>query len=268
MASLTNENTSQSDVDNNDIVRIQAKEEWLKTVPKIVEKTRHPHALQIMSYLASSAAGAPYPDGCRALERKRAGDVFLVPILFQQDQCCPIWQGLIQDSTSIGYFIRPDIIMLRHTIPCSSLWRGLILLHEASHAYQCINNHGEMSASKAEEECRVFDFENRIIEMMFGESYNKIMRKAIAVLKKEKCVTQQCLRISTDPLELFTEDLEKLYGPPYSDEERELRRTTFITHVYFSFFSKYYSGSTSRYLKKRFAELVLTPKVPFNHSSH
>lgn len=266
MTSLTNgcppEDASPSDISHNDMLRIKAKEEWLETIPEIVNKTKHPHALQLMSFLASSAAGATHPEGYRALEGKTAGSVCLVPILFQQDQCDPIWQGLIQHNESMAYFILPDIIMLRHTIPCSSLWRGLVLLHEASHAYQHIDSRTKtfVICPKAEEECRVYSFENRLIEMLFGESYNKIIRKATAVLVKEKCVSTQELVIRPGPLEIFTEGLEKLYGPPYSDEEKKLRHTTFVTHAYFSFFTEYHRNDSS-YLRKRFAEMVLTPNV-------
>ena len=104
----------------------------------------------------------------------------------------------------------------------------------------------------------MYSFQNRLIEMLFSESYNKIMRKAIAVLAKEKCIRTEGLLIRSEELEIFTASLERLYGQPYSDEEKKLRHLMFVTHAYFSFFTEHYRNHLS-YLKRRFVEIVLTP---------
>lgn len=242
----------QCDPGNNELIRIKAKEEWIKTASVIAERTKHRYALELIPFLASSVTGEPHPDGYALLEEKDEWSVAFVPIIGEEDSCSQSWRTLIQNDHAIAFFTRPDFITVRLDTPCSPLWKGFILLHEASHAHQCIHCVVE---DKIQEECRVYIFENRLVEMMFGESYNKILRKAVVTLFREKCISNGKLWVLPVLRELYTASLENLYGPSLSEDEKVVRFGTFMIHAYFEFFTKYYKNDVQQ-LRTRLLEMI------------
>lgn len=244
--------------DFNDRVRIEAKNEWLKNAADLARKTKHFHARQIMEILETSATAAPHPDGLRCLEKKGQNAPFVVPLLTDEDALCPQWKRLIESGQSVAYFIRElHAIVVRHNSSCSPVWRGLIFLHEASHAYQSLTN-PEAMTDLGEEESRVYAFENRLIEMLFGAAYSSILEEAVSLLEREAPVRNGKVEARFGPLLPFIQKVETVYGPALSEEEKRARHACFVTHAYFSLFDR--RSSESQNLKRAFAAAILVPK--------
>ncbi|MFA6459194.1 MAG: hypothetical protein WCV79_02225 [Candidatus Paceibacterota bacterium] len=238
--------------------RITVKKEWVQAANSIAERTKHFHARQLCQFLNGSAAAAPHANGCRVLERKESTGVFIIPVMSDSDNRCSNWDRLISSDKSVAYYLEDlHSIVVREHAPCTPIWRGLILLHEASHAFQKMTQPSLMH-DKAIEEQRVYAFENRLIEMLFGSKYSHILRNAVNTIDKNRFRSESKIVAEFGWLLPFIEDLDELYGPALSQAETRARHACFVTHVYFTLFEEIF-GDQQAMLKRVFTQKVLVP---------
>lgn len=226
--------------------------EWFEAAHQIVLQTQDKEAEKIYRFVSDNAALAePHEKGAKILRTAESGNsqFFLVPILPDDKKMKgKLWKKYTAENAVAANFI-PDVrmLILKSHIPTSSLWRGLIVIHEGNHAL--IESQGGYPDPEGNEE-RAYCYEerdthalqNRLMSKMGGPEYEALLREEVE--RQRKAVLEKGLEpgkafMGRSP---YNPKLDIIFGKAESEFEKAGRATHVWIHGVFQFIEQFSKG--------------------------
>jgi hypothetical protein len=213
---------------------------------KVVDLTQDAEAKTLYSFLQTEAViVAPifYQGGVKILVCGKPSDkdYLFAFVVFTKDLAMDASFRARMTKEAVGAFYNPDTktMILKEWSNFSGLWTGLLLLHEARHAYENIFSPYDWHDPQlfCRHERTTHEFENRLLAKIGGQAYAKILAREMAriehTLDSGKVDWRQGLvNIAKIP------GLDKVFGPSVSPYENDARCTHIWIDAYFHFFEK------------------------------
>jgi hypothetical protein len=164
---------------------------------------------------------------------------FNIVVLTDKDKNLKLWGEMIKSRQAAGYSGSSKTLALVENAPISPLFKGIDFLHEVKHWMidpDGLANADVMSYCRAE--VVVHTFENRILLKIGGEPYQKLLDER----------TEEMLRQAKDPnvdvlpYAHYIQELNKIFGPSFSDQETLTRTAGFETGVVFQMVDRKFTG--------------------------
>ena len=223
------------------------RDEWFAAAQKVADQTGDPQALEIIRFLKeNSVLAEPRINGyIKILEKPRGPNwCVLVPFTEKDVAMGGIWATRSSGSaTHAAASFMPDsrIIVIKSQVPCSEIWKGLLLLHEGNHAYCYIHERYDWQNDVvfSEKERDTHEFENRITAKIGGKAYDDFLEKLIVEIVEE---TKKASKITEGRFIVHRTreypELDEIFGTPESELERAYRATGVWIHAYFLIFDR------------------------------
>jgi hypothetical protein len=207
---------------------IEVKKQWVEAARKVYTQTQDAEAKMLIdTILSAMVAVAPVgKEAARVLEPSNPNTFWTFFLSVSPEE--------MMFSKNVFAEYRPDIRRLMvKDVPCSQLWKGLILLHEAHHAranfvYPYNWRDKRLFASSERD---THNFQNRLMAKVGGSTYNRLLLKEVARLRQEM-MARVSARIPGQAVK-YMQELDSVFGPALSQEERDTRQTHFWIHAVF-----------------------------------
>ncbi len=142
-----------------------------------------------------------------------------------------LWQKIF-DSNNYAFLYVPEgskkfsVLVLKED-RITSLWRGLILIHEASHAVAhsmgTFDEIEDVDLKNAYYELATYTLQGEIIAQLGGKAYTVILEREVERLKNE---TKKGKGVSSG-YSLYQQELDEIFGKAESSREQEMRSVVF-----------------------------------------
>ena len=258
---------TQSTLQNQAERRVEVWDNFSKAADEIVRKVEDKDMNEIWKFiqdhgiLAVPSVGGDYHG---AGTRKKLPAIALIPLL-DEDKKIPVWGNLIKGR--IAAYIMPNrFILLDSSAEFSDTWKGLILLHESTHAFMFEINPRSPDKDDPDyinnQERDVREHMKRIIIKLGGFPYQKLLDEEAAYIKKmaEDHPTSGDIWIP-DPRP-YNNSMDKIFGPAQSDGEKDTRATEFYVQACFAYLDQYHGREDITKLKSRVVRGVKNMAMP------
>lgn len=211
---------------------------------KVVDLTKDSEAKMLYSFLAEEAiilAPVMYNGGVQGLvcEPPRTGNYVSVFVIFKKDLNLDesFRTKMTKESVAASYDPGTKTLIIKEWANFSDLWAGLILLHEARHAYENIFFPYDWRDNFlfCEHERTTHEFENRLIAKIGGAAYEKILSGEIARIERSLDSAKVDWKKEMVSMRKIT-GLEKIFGKSISSYETDARNTHVWIDAYFHFY--------------------------------
>lgn len=162
--------------------RLRVCNRWISCAEEMARITKHVHAKELVEFLRSNASiVSPTNDGFQIIKYAPELEIPLVVLLPEDSHLRGLWKNHFDftDGALACFMIHKKekfvYLCLKGQVPTSDLSKGIILLHEAKHAfhYKKVSNPGSRTPIEMyKEEVEVLEFEGRLLELYFGPDFN------------------------------------------------------------------------------------------------
>lgn len=258
--------------------RRQVLDEHLEPARNIVRHSRDGVAGAVMDYLGTYGfLAAPRKDGeMMAFDLDRPMDprkhhIFLVPVFAEDAAVHADFARFAAEANVAGCFAYGTNMILLHGSDCaawrmSSFWKGLVTLHEGYHSADlfALSKHIDRHSSQAKAmfESRVFRFMHNLLEAWVGREKFDTLIAAYErhVQSRMADPAQPWLPMGAIVVDRFYAlDMDDIWGPPESDNERHLRYSLMCAFARLSLVEKL---SAPKFAEGRRQEVMLDICVP------
>ena len=243
-------------VENKD--RKQIFQEWLRCAEEIVTITRDKEAIVILKFLQDNSLivepiNYENKSATRFLEGANNPNWVAILSMIEADRMVSSEWKKQFDALLVGNFIpNQKTLIIREHHPISDIWKGIVLLHEARHAKEIIEQPYDWRDPKVycihERDTHIF--QNRLLLKLGGDEYRQALLTEMeiienAVIDSGKPFNDVVVRTS------YNKYLDSTFGQSLSQMEINLRGTHLWMHAYFELFEKK-SGSQANEMKLKF----------------
>lgn len=222
-------------------------EEWLAAGKNVVAMTGDENGKAIMDFLRDSHFLAiPEKDekqlalNVESEPKNSQFQVALIPVLTQDQNAGAEWKKLYEKNQAATFIPGPEfgVIVLKKTDTISKAWKGLILLHEGSHALAnavgVFSDISDMELKHAVDERYAYSQEFDILAKLGGKAYQKILKEEAGRIEigylKEKSVAL--------PVYQYKKNLDAIFGPAKSEYEDGIRGSVLWLQAVFAALEK------------------------------
>jgi hypothetical protein len=232
-----------SSVDRHQVVA----KEWLADLQhEVVEKTKDPQAETIFKMLKEkSEAVLPNDTGFsfngKDIESK---PIRILPLLPSDKQNnFPLWKRFFQSDIAAAFVSDERVIVIKEDAPTSSVFKGLILVHEGNHALRYLEHPYTERSNKvfSEEERDTHEFVARLMAKIGGAPYEHLLSSEVQRMTTTAKQTAEGMQFS--PSGKYHEDLDTVFGLALSDSEKYKREKLLWLDTVFHFIDAYYDGN-------------------------
>ncbi|MEI8344273.1 MAG: hypothetical protein WCF93_04975 [Candidatus Moraniibacteriota bacterium] len=224
--------------------RLASKVDFLQSANEVGKKIKDDEVRSLMNFLNKNAVlAAPHQDGLRFLENAEKQDSFMiVPVLESDKGISPYWDSIFLAENAAANFL-PEIraIVLKNSAAYSSVGKAIMLLHEGYHAYLFSQNPYEGRQSDQDycyEEVKVHTFQNKVMTLLGGKLYQKILADEVSRISKNAKITQDGFKLAGRTE--YDERLALALGKPISEKEQDFIQSGVWINAVFVFFDKNY----------------------------
>lgn len=250
-------------------------QEWLNGARLVVERTNDPEAQAVLEFLLPNVFLMEPLDGgaARVLEDRRGKPYSLgMLVVTEQDmQRLPQIKEEVKQRGGGAEYVADSRVIIVKGSDMSPVWRGLILLHEGSHAKDFANSPRERGdlLRVSRDEAVVHDFQNRLAMKLGGTAYAKLLDAEVL------SIAEQVQRLpSPAPGQLaflggrskYNVAFEEIFGPSASVFERALRQSSFMVHAQFAYIEQMYGSRGPAYVlevKSRYYQQLRLKRVRY-----
>lgn len=237
---------------------------WLAAGDMVARRTGNADASVIMRFLhEASSLGVPisHEEGLAIKLVEGAKDIplWLVPLLVPDRGLSSAWKEIYDNNhlAAIYNFSPQPYIVLKEYSQFSQVWRGLILIHEGSHALAYAGDAFEGIENprviRTLAELYAYDLEITLVQQIGGQAYEELLQEEMRRLCPG--YVQKNL-ITTPDYPLYKERLDQIFGPSNSDWERGVRGSIFWMNAIFRLIDEMYPEAEER--QKRKADFLFT----------
>jgi hypothetical protein len=223
--------------------------EWLAALRDVAKKTKNAHARKLFDMLAErgiivvpTETGVWIPNGVDDRDSIR------MVSLVSSDEKYGFWKK--------NYFGVPDaasyepvnrMIVFRAYLPISPVFQGIIFAHEADHALNHAKNGYWPQTKRAfcEQERNTHEFQYQLTAAA-GVGYKELLKTQVALMHNQTTKFGKEVGTSFPDVSDNKEALSRIFGPSYSDFEREFRNTHLWVDTVFHLIDKYFKGDKER----------------------
>lgn len=236
--------TKNSPVNGHEVVA----KEWLADLQhEVVEKTKDPQTEKIFNMLKEkSEVVLPNDTGFsfigKSLYRK---PIRILPLLPSDKQNnFPLWKRFLQSDIAAAFVADVSaVLVIKEDAPTSSVFKGLILVHEGNHALKYLEHPYTERSNKAfsEEERDTHEFVARLMAMIGGNPYEQLL--VAEVQRMTTTVKQTTEGVQFSPSGKYHDELDSIFGSALSDSEKYKREKLLWLDTVFHFIDAYYDGN-------------------------
>ncbi len=234
------------------IQRQPIKNKWVECAEKIARIAHDQQADLVMDLLKNNTLLCmPSDQGVKFLEGATPGKPWIgfVSILPEDQLPSDHWRELA-NSHNFGAIFAPEAmtIIVRENMPCSPIWKGIILLHEGDHAghmiYAPYDWHNSTIFSMAERDTH--EFQNRIMSIIGGEAYADLIDQEVNRLRNATIKDGGKIGEFIPSRTKYDSQLDVIFGPAESEFERDMRETHVWIHAMFTLIDRDFKGDKER----------------------
>lgn len=233
--------------------RIEIKNQWALAATKICERVQDAEAQIVLEKIVSNLLTvAPVPQGIMFVEESehKRGNMWVafLPLLLEDSD--KEWVRHLMNRNGFAMY-HPDnnTISVRDFEPCSEVWKGIMMLHEAHHAGDMLFLPYDWRNPQtfSEKERDVHNFQNRFLSLMDGSVYQDLLEKEIARMRAfldqqgfdgmKKQVGSHTNIVLPNRTEYYPE-LDEILTPSLCDFEKDCRQTHFWIHAIFTMYER------------------------------
>lgn len=228
---------------------IQKVEAWIKDADQVAQRTNNPHALEVMDFIhQNQIAGKVVPGGVQFIESKKTDDYVMIAPTNRSD--IQANEGLEKLSKGMGalFNIGSRSIKVFDDVPMSPEFRGIIFLHEASHAFHYIFKRDPYDINveaKLREEVNAHIFHIELTRLLGGDAFNSL------VANTKETVVKPTYDSGASNLEeqTYNPELETIFGPALSEQEKIMRRGIMVEAALFEFYDERFTPEQAQIAK-------------------
>lgn len=176
-------------------------------------------------------------------------DFCVVPLVRSDREAHNGWKTIYDKGLSAVFFFNPGnpFIAIRSG-QFSSTWEGLEIIHQGSHIlfYMANKPEGMYDWKRYEkmfyDEMNAYSIVAMSVEKIGGAAYKKLLDEEIERLK----ASYYNHDILPPNISLYNDRLEKIFGKVKSEEEKNVRGTTFWVNAYFRLIDQYCSNKSEK----------------------
>ncbi|MFH1078157.1 MAG: hypothetical protein V1745_02660 [Patescibacteria group bacterium] len=230
---------------------------WRNAAQYVTDATKDAEAGRVMEYLLTSVGfGLPGNNSVTVLRvpQDAKSKVLLVPILQEDERLDPGLKRMNQSETSVALYRPSDKVIVIRSERMSTVWKGLLLLHETKHAMSFAQKPYDSNDLKqlCYEELATLEFHCRLMSEIGGETYARVLRAEVDRLRGHPNTKIDSYPMKFPDRSGYEPMLEKAFGPSESDLERSSRQTQVWVHAVFKLLEADYAGSDKDDTKARF----------------
>ncbi len=221
---------------------------WLAALEhEVVEKTKDPQAKEIFEMLKEkSEVVLPNDTGFSFIDKHlNSKAIRVLPLLPSDKQYAfPLWQRFFQSDIAAAFVSDERLVVIKEDAPTSSVFKGLILVHEGNHALKYLEHPYTERSNKvfSEEERDTHEFVARLLAKIGGAPYEQLLSSEVQRMTTTAKQTTEGMRFSSSGK--YHEELDNIFGPALSDSERYKREKLLWLDTVFHFVDKYYTGTS------------------------
>lgn len=220
------------------IERARLQEEYLAAADLVVKLTNNAEARSGRDLLrANVMTYVPvYDDKLRTIQevgKKKHPIAMFMVVERDLQKFTDLRQQRDDEHQYAGYFnnTRPIPVLKVFCDPMTDFWRGLIILHEASHAQFYLRHpklrEFKVKAELASEEVRVYEFNARLLNKVGGKKYAAMLRAEVNRIRQVEKVHYIAPReIQIVLAGEYNPAFDDIFGPAKSEREKQLRQST------------------------------------------
>lgn len=244
----------------------ETKRQFVEDAKEVARVTGDAQATSLAQFVGDNGILAvPQEQGMQVLEAKEREEgftLFIIP-LSEVPQSSDLWRQYKDSSTVAVYNSDHHSMIIKTTEEVTPSWRGIILLHEADHAY--LNLTGatpdrQNDQMYVQEEIEVHQFENRIITLLGGKAYEAVLENEIKRISVDYERNEKGWAV---PGAIDLTDLNPIFGPPASELERKLRGSHVWMHALFRWADRKFDPATAQHNKEVFMHNLYKSKGSF-----
>lgn len=224
-----------------------AVQEWLDALGReVVEKTKDPQAEEIFEMLkGNNEVVLPNNTGFSFNGKDIESEpIRILPLLPSDKQYTfPLWQRFFQSDIAAAFVSDERLVVIKEDAPISSVFKGLILVHEGNHALEYLKHPYTKRSNKAfsEEERDTHEFVARLMAMIGGAPYEQLLLSEVQRMTTTAKQTAEGMQFS--PSGKYHSELDSIFGPALSDSEKYKREKLLWLDTVFHFIDAYYDGN-------------------------
>jgi len=222
--------------------RLAIKVAFLNSAKEVTGKIKYAEADSLLQFLdKNSVLAAPSKEGIILLQNGKSKNWFaVVPVLNSDLGISQRWDGIFLMKNAAGNFL-PEIraMVLKNSIAYSSTGKAIMFLHEGYHAYLFLQNPYDGKQSDRDycyEEVQVHTFQNKVMSLLGGRLYQKILADEVARISKNAKISKDGYNLS-GRIE-YDERLALALGRPASQAEKDFIQSGVWINAVFVFLDK------------------------------
>jgi hypothetical protein len=239
---------------------------WIWAAEEVSELSGDPEAVKVVVFLKAESTFAipgvengqpslkPIYYGRTQDEANRDKPLKIVPLLLKDDQLSHHWKKANEEQGGLFAF-QVNAIVLSGKLASTPVWKGLVLLHEGSHALRF--KEGTYKSNSPEEKCReelyTWAFMLRVVGLVGGQEYATLLQEEVDYIERNSKLPGILA-----PLGPYNRRLDIIFGEPLSENERILRNTIFHRHAVLAYLEKRFPDQLDRMKQEVFCPIVVS----------
>lgn len=221
--------------------------DWVDALGReVVEKTKDPQAEEIFEMLRGNNEVVLPNDTGFSFNGKdiESEPIRILPLLPSDKQYTfPLWQRFFQSDIAAAFVSDERVIVIKEDALTSSVFKGLILVHEGNHALKYLKHPYTERSNKvfSEEERDTHEFVARLMSMIGGAPYEQLLASEVRRMTATAKQTAEGMQFS--PSGKYHDELDSIFGPALSDSEKYKREKLLWLDTVFHFIDAYYDGN-------------------------
>lgn len=221
--------------------------DWLAALQhEVVEKTKDSQAEEIFEMLsANNEMVLPNNTGFSFNGKDRESKPIRILPLLPSDRkyTFPLWQRFFQSDIAAAFVSDERLVVIKEDAPTSSVFKGLILVHEGNHALKYLEHPYTERSNKvfSEEERDTHEFVARLMAMIGGAPYEQLLLSEVQRMTTTAKQTTEGMQFS--PSGKYHDEMDRIFGSALSDSEKYKREKLLWLDTVFHFIDAYYDGN-------------------------
>ncbi len=228
-------------------------DDYLNSAQHIADTTGNQQAKTIVNYLKTYGVISVLTGSTsKPLERKN-GKVLPIIVIMKSDSLTPQLRELIQTGARAFFDYSTSSIKIKETNEYSSLFRGLLLLHEGKHAMDFYNSpyNAQNERLRVNDEYNTYSFVNELLLSLGGKLYKNLLDETVLKLQSQRNIPDFPESAVLDVLQApYNKELDVIFGKAENMEEEQIRQTWFAIHACFEFYDSEYPDKQTADTKK------------------
>ncbi len=239
--------------------RIVLSNDWIKGLNEVYSLTKNAEIYDELILLKEHGViGEPKNEGLIPSRQLKDDDFSVITLIASDKQFSP-WNEILASPEAASYSGLDKVMVLKNNYSVSLLFKGILLAHETKHR---LLDPDSLVLQDAMEYCReevvVHSFENKLLLQIGGEAYQSLLNQKVDEMNKIASDSS----IKARPFSYYADELEKIFGPSLSKEEKMTRVGAFKIGAMFQLVDRYYDGD-----KKEQKALIMREMYKANGNS-